>query len=129
MGDFAALEYLLMVMASSLPRIAHDELLGDIDVDRMERVMNSEVEAIRNAAGPLTALRQNVIDHFTRNSPQTLLFWLRDRLQAERLKRFIDAVRAVMYEPGQTVVPQGYVIEVSDLGAVRLVRSPRGADP
>ena len=79
------------------------------------------------AAGPLTASHQNVIDHFTRNSPQTLLLSLRDRLQSERLKSVTDAVRAVMYEPGQTVVPQGYVIEITALGAVRLVRSPRGA--
>ena len=115
-----------MAMSRSLPRIAHDELLGDIDVDRMEHVMNSEVEAIRATAGPLTASRQNVIDHFTRNSPQIVLFAMRDRLHGERLKSLTDAVRAVMYEPGQTVVPQGYVIEVSDLGAISLVRAARG---
>ncbi len=116
-----------MAMSRSLPRIAHDELLGDIDVDRMEHVMNSEVEAIRAAAGRLTASPQNVIDHFTRNSPQTVLVAMRDRLQGDGLKSFTDAVRAVMYEPGQTVVPQGYAIEVSDLGAVRLVRVSHGA--
>ena len=117
-----------MAMSRSLPRIAHDELLGDIDVDRMEVVMNSEVEAIRAAAGPLlTASPQNVIDHFTRNSPQALLFAMRDRMHGDGLKSFTDAVRAVMYEPGQTVVPQGYVIEVSELGAVRLVQASRGA--
>ena len=108
-------------------RIAHDELLGDIDVDRMEHVMNNEAEAIRAAAGALFTERQNLIDHFTRNSPQNVLAAMRDRLQAERLKSFTDAVRAVMYEPGQTVVPQGYIIEVSELGAVSLVRDCRAA--
>lgn len=103
-----------------MPRIARDELLGEIDVDRMEQVMNSEVDAIR-AAVPTLTLRQALIDHFTRNSPQAVLEALRERMHGDRLKRFTESIRAVMYEPGQTVVPQGWALDVSDHGVVRLV--------
>lgn len=103
------------------PRIAHDELLGEIDVDRMERVMNLEVVAMRASVGSAFVVPQNVIDHFTRNSPQAVLHGMRDRQHGERIERFTDAIRRVMYELGQTVVPQGYSIEVSDMGTVRLV--------
>ena len=105
---------------TSEPRIAHDALLGDIDVDRMEQVMNSEVAAIREAL-PALSVRQALIDHFTRNSPQAVLKGMRERLNSERLNSFIDAIREVMYEPGQTVVPDGFRIDVSDRGVIRLV--------
>ncbi len=118
-----------MAMGHALTRIAHDELLGDIDVDRMEHVMNSEIEALRTATGLLTASRQNLIDHFTRNSPQSILTAMRDRLSGDRLRNVAEAVRAVMYQPGQTVVPKGYVIEVSERGAVRLVQGANEATP
>jgi hypothetical protein len=104
------------------PRVAHDEILGDIDVDRMERVMNTEVESIRGHSMPELLKPGNLVDHFTRNSPQGFLVRMKS-LAPERFAQFARAARAVMYEPGQTAVPQGYAVEVSTSGSVKLVRA------
>lgn len=109
------------------PRLAHDEILGDIDVDRMERVMNTEVEGIRRHSAPDLTRRDNLIDHFTRNSPQLFLVRMKD-LAPEHFAQFARAARAVMYEPGQTAVPQGYAIDVTENGLVKLVRASHGRD-
>ena len=106
-----------------MARVAHDEVLGDIDVDRMERVMNVEVDGIRSWARVDLLSRDNLIDHFTRNSPQTHLVRIKGDTP-ERFEHFAKAARAVMYEPGQTAVPQGYSIEVTSEGAIKLV-APR----
>ena len=103
------------------PRVAYDEILGDIDVDRMERVMNTEVESIRGHAS-LGLVASDLVDHFTRNSPQGYLVRMR-MLAPEQFSDFATAARAVMYEPGQTAVPQGYAVEVTATGSVRLVRA------
>jgi hypothetical protein len=102
-------------------RIAHDDILGDIDVDRMEGVMNQEVEAMREHGGAFVR-SENLVDHFTRNSPQMFLRSLQDSLTRERFERYVQGARAVMYELGQTAVPQGFSVAVQG-DRIRLVEA------
>src|SRR6202000_1397516 len=65
-------------------RVAHDDILGDIDIDRMERVMNTEVESLRSNASLGLLDGHDLVDHFTRNSPQSFLV----RMQGMAPERF-----------------------------------------
>lgn len=104
-----------------MTRIAHDDILGDIDVDRMEGVMNREVDAMRQH-GSSFVRTENLVDHFTRNSPQEFLRRMQASLTRERFERYARAARDVMYELGQTAVPQGFAVAVDD-GRVKLIPS------
>ncbi|MBC7793160.1 MAG: hypothetical protein H7Z43_05600 [Clostridia bacterium] len=103
-----------------MTRIAHDDILGEIDVDRMEVVMNREVETMRQHASRDFTRSENLVDHFTRNSPQMFLRGMRASITRERFESYARAARDVMYELGQTAVPQGFLVAVDD-GRVRLV--------